>query len=101
MSRFRFTLFVAGETARSQQAHADLVRMCEERLGGDCEIEVVDVAADPDAAEAYRVLTTPTVVRRSPEPARRVTGDLSDSEKVLAGLGLAPGRRNAHPDTAP
>lgn len=99
MSRFRFTLYVAGDTARSQAAHADLLRICEERLGGACEVAVVDVARDPGAAERGRVLTTPTVVREEPGPARRVTGDLSDPDRVLTGLGLMlPGRRTAHPD---
>jgi circadian clock protein KaiB len=97
MGRFRFTLYVAGDTARSQQAYADLRRICEERLGGDFEIEVVDVAADADAAEAARILTTPTVVKNEPTPPRRITGDLSHPDKVLAGLGILPGWPSVHP----
>ena len=100
MVRFRFTLYVAGDTARSQQAYADLRRICEERLRGDFDISLVDVTADPDAAEAARILTTPTVVKVEPAPPRRITGDLSDSEKVLTGLGLLPGWPAVHPGTS-
>ena len=92
MSRFRFTLFVAGDTARSQQAYADLQRICRERLGeGGFDIAVVDVARTPEAAETHRILTTPTVVKEAPEPRRRITGDLSNADKVLTGLGMLPG----------
>ena len=91
MSRYRFTLYVAGDTARSQQAYAGLVRICRERLGEAFDIDLVDVVRDPDAAETHRVLTTPTVVKEHPEPRRRITGDLSDAARVLAALGLEPG----------
>jgi circadian clock protein KaiB len=91
MSRYRFTLFVAGDTARSQRAHASLRRICRERLGDEFEIELVDVVSDPEKAEAHRILTTPTVVKEHPEPRRRITGDLSDATRVLAALGLEPG----------
>jgi circadian clock protein KaiB len=102
MGRFRFTLYVAGDTARSQQAYADLRRICQERLGdGDFQVTVVDVTVDPDAAEAERILTTPTVVKEEPAPRRRITGDLSDAQKVLTGLGLTPGWPAVHPGTPP
>lgn len=102
MGRFRFTLYVAGDTARSQQAHADLQRICQERLGdGGFSVTVVDVTTNPDAAETGRILTTPTVVKEEPAPRRRITGDLSDAQKVLTGLGLAPGWPAVHPGSAP
>jgi circadian clock protein KaiB len=91
MSRYRFTLYVAGDSLRSQQAYASLRRICGERLGDAFHIEVVDVTRAPETAEAQRILTTPTVVKEAPEPRRRITGDLSDPERVLAGLGLVPG----------
>ena len=91
MSRYRFTLFVAGDTERSQRAYASLRRICRERLGDEFEIELVDVVRDPEKAEAHRVLTTPTVVKEHPEPRRRITGDLSDATRVMAALGLEPG----------
>jgi len=91
MSRYRFTLYVAGDTARSQQAYANLRRICAQALGDQCQVTLVDVTRDPDAAERERILTTPTVVKEAPEPRRRITGDLSDADRVLAGLGMLPG----------
>lgn len=88
MSRFRFLLFVAGDGPRSVQARENLRRLCDELLGGAAEWSVVDVTADPDAAETHRVLTIPTVIRQSPAPLRRVTGDLSDLHAVLRALAL-------------
>jgi circadian clock protein KaiB len=89
MERYQFTLFVAGRSSRSLQAIANLRRMGEERLRGRYELAVVDVTADPERAELARVLTTPTLVRDAPAPTRRVTGDLSDLERVLFALDLA------------
>ena len=88
MHRFRFTLYVAGETPRSTQAAANLERLAKEHLDGDAQITVVDVTADPDRAEAERILTTPTVVREAPEPQRRVTGDLGNVALVAQALGI-------------
>jgi circadian clock protein KaiB len=100
MSRYRFTLYVAGDTARSQHAYASLRRICVQTLGDDgWEVELVDVTRDPDAAERERILTTPTVVKESPEPRRRITGDLSDADKVLTGLGMLPGWPDPLPRT--
>ena len=94
MDRYLFRLYVAGRTTRSRQAIENLRRLGDERLGGRYELVVVDVLEDPASAEAGRVLTTPTVVREQPAPARRVTGDLSDAARVADALDL-------HPDHAP
>jgi circadian clock protein KaiB len=91
MTRHRFTLYVAGDSARSQLAYANLRRICAQALGDGFEIEVVDVVRRPEAADEHRILTTPTVVKEAPEPRRRITGDLSSADKVLAGLGMVPG----------
>ena len=100
MSRYYFTLYVAGDTARSQQAYASLRRICAQTLGdGQWEVKLVDVTRDPDAAERERILTTPTVVKESPEPRRRITGDLSDADRVLTGLGMLPGWPDPLPRT--
>lgn len=98
MSEFRFTLFVAGTSPRSLKAIADLRRICEDLLRGVCEMRVVDVTAEPDAAEAERILTTPTVVKEHPAPRRRVTGDLSHPQRVLEGLGIEPDRLSPTPE---
>jgi circadian clock protein KaiB len=87
-TRVIFTLYVAGQTPRSLQAAANLDRLGKERLGGKYDLTVVDVASEPERAEAARILTTPTLVKEAPGQARRVTGDLSDAERVFVALGL-------------
>lgn len=88
MSQYLFRLFVAGDSPRSRQAVANLRRLADERLAGRYQLTVVDVIADPASAEDARVLTTPTLLKEHPSPARRVTGDLSDVERVMIALGL-------------
>jgi circadian clock protein KaiB len=88
MARFRFTLYVAGESHRSRQAAVNLRKICEERLGGRCELSIVDVTRDPERAESARILTTPTLVKESPGLPRRVTGDLTNPEQVMIALAL-------------
>lgn len=83
-----FTLYVAGRSARSRQAEENLRRLGEGRLGGAYALTVVDVTVDGERAEAARVLTTPTLVKESPAPARRVTGDLGDLERLWTLLDL-------------
>jgi circadian clock protein KaiB len=87
----QFTLFVAGDTYRSQRAVANLRRLGEERLGGGYDLVVIDVTTDPQAAETERILTTPTLIKRSPGNPRRVTGDLIDFDQVLIALALPNG----------
>ena len=79
-------LFISGDTPRAREASANLARACA-ALGG-ATFETVDVLEQPDAAEQYRILTTPTVVRVDPAPRRRVTGDLRDASRVLQALDL-------------
>ncbi len=84
----RLQLYVVGRAARSQLAVANLVRLCEARVPGGYELEVVDVIEHPEAAEAANVLATPTVIRLEPKPACRIVGDLSHADVLLRGLGL-------------
>jgi circadian clock protein KaiB len=86
MTMFRFTLYVAGDGSRSRLAIANLHRLLGERLRGRAEFEIVDVQKSPEHAESARILTTPTLVKESPEPRRRVTGDLSNSDLVFRAL---------------
>jgi circadian clock protein KaiB len=81
-------LFVTGKTPRASAAVANLRRICDEDLGGRYELEVIDVLEQPEAAEAARVLATPTLIKMLPPPLRRIIGDLSDRDKVLLGLEL-------------
>lgn len=88
MASVEFVLYVAGDTPRSRQAVANLHRLGAQELRGDYRLQVVDVVADPEAAERERILTTPTVVKTAPQPSRRVTGDLSDLVRVFDALAL-------------
>ena len=87
MDALQLTLYVAGDTPRSRQAMANLERICAELLGGRAKCATIDVLDSPEVADAERILTTPTLVRESPTPRRRVTGDLSDAQRVLSALG--------------
>ena len=78
-------LYVSGQTPRAQIAIDNLKRLCEE-LGGEYEMEVIDVLEHPQLAEDEKILATPTLIKQLPPPLRRVIGDLSDKEKVLVGL---------------
>jgi len=89
-AKFRLKLYVTDHTLRSRQALARLRQLCDEQFCGEYEIEVIDVLEHPKEAAADRILATPTVVRELPHPIQRIIGDLSDMEKVLAGLALMP-----------
>lgn len=93
-SVIRFHLYVAGETPRTHRAIENLRRLAEGDLQGRCQVEVIDVLSHPDRAEDERILATPTLIKSSPPPRRRITGDLSDLDKVLAVIGVP------HSDTA-
>ncbi|MCI2420923.1 circadian clock KaiB family protein [Saccharopolyspora sp. K220] len=79
---------MAGQTERSEAAVANLRLLCESKVPGRYELEVIDAAERPDVAAEERILATPTVVRLAPLPQRRVIGDLSDHARTAAALGL-------------
>jgi circadian clock protein KaiB len=81
-------LYVAGQTARSLAAFANLKRICAEHLAGKCTIEVIDLLENPQLAAGDQILAIPTLVRRLPPPIRKCIGDLSNTERVLVGLDL-------------
>ena len=83
-------LYVAGQTTKSLQAFANLKRICEEHLASRYQIEVVDLLKSPELAKGDQILALPTLVRKLPEPVRKIIGDLSNTERVLAGLDLRP-----------
>ncbi len=83
-------LYVAGQTPKSLQAFANLKQICEEHLAGKYRIEVIDLLKNPQLAKGDQILALPTLVRKLPEPVRRIIGDLSDTERVLVGLNLRP-----------
>ena len=83
-------LYVAGQTPKSIAAFANLKRICEEHLKGQYTIEVVDLLENPKLAKGDQILAIPTLVRKLPEPIRKIIGDLSNTERVLVGLNLYP-----------
>ena len=83
-------LYVAGSTARSVAALANLRRICEEHLDGRYRIEVIDLLEHPQLARGDQIVALPTLVRRLPPPIRRLVGDLSDTARTLVGLDLRP-----------
>ena len=81
-------LYVAGQTPKSLAAFANLKKICEEHLAGQYHIEVIDLLKHPQLASGDQILAIPTLVRKLPEPIRKIIGDLSDTERVLVGLNL-------------
>ncbi len=81
-------LYVAGQTSRSLRAFENLKRICEEHLAGKYRIEVIDLLENPRLAAGDQILAIPTLVRKLPEPVRKIIGDLSDVDRVLIGLDL-------------
>jgi circadian clock protein KaiB len=79
---------VAGQTPKCIAAFANLKKLCEERLGGNYSIEVIDLLKKPQLASGDQILAIPTLVRRLPPPLKKIIGDLSDTERVLVGLDL-------------
>jgi circadian clock protein KaiB len=83
-------LYVAGDTPKSRTALANLQRLCEAHLAGKkYEIEVIDLKTRPELAKAHQILALPTLIRKVPEPVKRVIGDLSNADRTLIGLELA------------
>ena len=83
-------LYVAGQTPKSIAAFANLKKICEEYLAGRYKLQVIDLLENPHLARGDQILAIPTLVRKLPEPVRKIIGDLSNSERVLIGLDLLP-----------
>jgi circadian clock protein KaiB len=91
---FLLRLYVAGQTPKCIRAFANLKLICEEYLAGRYHIEMVDLLQNPQLARGDQILAVPTLVRRLPEPIKKIIGDLSNTERVLVGLDLRPARRS-------
>ncbi len=83
-------LYVAGQTPNSLRAFANLKKICEEHMAGQYRIEIIDLLVNPQLAKGDQILAVPTLVRKLPEPVRKIIGDLSNTERVLVGLDLRP-----------
>ena len=88
--RWQLRLYVAGQTPKSIVAFANLKRICEEHLEGQYSIEVIDLLVNPHLAKGDQILALPTLVRKLPEPVKKIIGDLSNTERVLVGLDIKP-----------
>lgn len=87
---YELRLYVAGNTPKSLSALSNLKRYCEEHLKDKYTIEVIDLLVKPQLAEGDQILAIPTLVKKVPEPIRKIIGDLSNEEKVLVGLNIRP-----------
>jgi circadian clock protein KaiB len=88
-AQIHLRLYVAGQTPRSQAAMANLRQVCEERIPGQYKIELIDLLKKPQLASGDQILAVPTLVRKLPQPIRKIIGDLSNKEKLLVGLNIA------------
>jgi circadian clock protein KaiB len=88
--RYLFRLYVSGSTPRSTKAIRNIRKICEENLTGRYDLEVVDIYQQPGLAGEQQIIAAPTLIKALPLPLRRFIGDLSHSERVLAGIGLRP-----------
>ena len=81
-------LYVAGQTQKSITAFANLKKICEEHLAGKYKIEVIDLLKSPQLAKGDQIIALPTLVRKLPEPIKKIIGDLANTERVLVGLDI-------------
>lgn len=87
---WKLRLYVAGQTAKSLAAFSNLKQICDRHLNGCHTIEVIDLLVQPQSSREDHIVALPTLVRRLPQPVRKIIGDLSNVEQVLVGLDLRP-----------
>jgi len=87
---YQLRLYVAGQTEKSVTAFENLKRICETHMAGQYKIELIDLLKTPQLAAGDQILAVPTLVRRLPEPIKKIIGDLSNEERVLVGLDFKP-----------
>jgi circadian clock protein KaiB len=89
-AEWELRLYIAGHTQKSIAAFANLKRICEEHLKGQYRLEVIDLLKNPLLARGDQILAVPTLVRKLPEPMKKIIGNLSNEERVLVGLDVRP-----------
>ena len=89
-SKFILSLYIVGMTTRSKKAIDNIKKICDEHLAGRYELEVIDLIESPELAKSEQITATPALVKQLPLPLRKLIGDMSNSEKFLAGIGLRP-----------
>jgi circadian clock protein KaiB len=92
--KYELRLYVAGQTPKSITALKNITKYCKEHLEGKYAIEVIDLLKNPQLAEGDQIFAIPTLVRKVPEPIRKIIGDLSNEERVLVGLNIRPLPKN-------
>lgn len=89
-AEWQLLLYIAGQTPKSVKALENIKKYAEEHLAGKYSIEIIDLLISPQLAEGDQILAVPTLVRKFPEPIRKIIGDLSNEERVLVGLNIKP-----------
>ncbi len=89
-AEWQLLLYIAGQTPKSIKALENIKKYAEEHLKGKYSIEIIDLLKNPQLAEGDQILAVPTLVRKFPEPIRKIIGDLSNEERVLVGLNIKP-----------
>jgi circadian clock protein KaiB len=95
--RYVLCLYVTGLTPHSTRAVANLKAICEQHLAGRYDLDVIDLYQQPALARGEQILAAPTLVKKRPHPPRRLVGDLSQPDRVLAGLGVRPAAGESPP----
>lgn len=90
VAEWQLLLYIAGQTPKSIKALNNIKKYAEEHLAGKYSIEIIDLLVNPQLAEGDQILAVPTLVRKFPEPIRKIIGDLSNEERVLVGLNIKP-----------
>lgn len=85
--RYILKLFIAGTTIRSQRAVVNILKICREFVQNDCELQIIDIFQQPLLAKAERIFAVPMLMIQAPSPTRMIIGDLSEVNRILAGLG--------------
>ena len=90
LEKYVLKLYITGMTPRSRVAIRNLQKICEEHLKGSYELEVIDIYQQPTLAKGEQIIAVPTLIKKLPEPVRRLIGDMSATDRVLLGLDLKP-----------
>ena len=88
--KYILRLYITGMTPKSRLAVKNIKKVCEENLKGRYELEVIDIRQQPELAQEANLIVAPTLVKKLPLPLKKLIGDMSDKEKVLAGLNIVP-----------
>ena len=88
--KLELRLYIAGQTPKSVEALKNITKYCKDHLEGKYSIEVIDLLKNPQLAEGDQIFAIPTLVRKVPQPIRKIIGDLSNEERVLVGLNIRP-----------